>query len=111
MLTLRKVTTDALYIKIRYLFIYKRMLHLKEPDTFFAKINWLKLYDRNPLNEDGPCLIDYKFHCFHGEPTYIQIDRNRFQNHTLDFYDLEWNRLPFGLWFPPSKNTIPKPEP
>ncbi|WP_157472977.1 ATP-grasp fold amidoligase family protein [Eudoraea adriatica] len=213
---LRKITNDVLYIKVRFFITYKRFINLQKPKTFFAKINWLKLYDRNPrytrlvdkyevrkyieekigseylienigiykdpeeidfnslpnalvfkathgaawqiichdkseldinkskktmnkwlksnfymmwgehvykdvvpriiceellLNENEPCLIDYKFHCFHGKPTYIQIDRNRFQRHTLDFYDLEWNRLPFGLWFPPSKNTIPKPGP
>jgi len=213
---LRKITSDVLYIKVRYFITYKRFINLRKPNTFFAKINWLKLYDRNPWytnladkykvreyikerigseylnelygvydsteaidfrnlpnsfvmkathganwilfcsdkssfdiamakktmntwlksnfyemwgehvyknvspriicekllsNEYEPALIDYKFHCFHGKPTYIQIDRNRFQNHTLDFYDLEWNRLPFGLWFPPSKNNIPKPKP
>lgn len=211
---LRKCTNDVLYIRVRFFIVYHRCINLKNPDTFFAKINWLKLYDRNPgytplvdkyevrqyiaekigkeylnnllgvykhpdaidfnalpnsfilkathgaawniichdktkfdidnskktmnkwlksnfyelwgehvyknvaprlvceellINENEPSLIDYKFHCFNGVPKYIQIDRNRFQNHTLDFYDLEWNRLPFGLWFPKSKNTIPKP--
>lgn len=67
--------------------------------------------ERLLANSDEPALVDYKFHCFHGEPKYIQTDRNRFQSHTLDFYDLEWNRLPFGLWFPRSKNAIPKPKP
>ena len=216
LIVLRKCTSDEIYIRVRFLLQYNRLINLKKPDTFFAKINWLKLYDRNPFytqlvdkyevrqhikekigkeylipllgiyenveeinfnslpnsfvlkathgaawniichnksefdinkskkvmnswlksnfyelwgeyvyknvaprliceellsNENEPSLIDYKFHCFHGLPTYIQIDRNRFQNHTLDFYDLEWNRLPFGLWFPPSSKSIPKPEP
>jgi hypothetical protein len=193
---------------------YGRFINLKNPDTFFAKLNWLKLNDRNPrytqlvdkynvkkyiaekigaeylvpligvyqnvedidfdslpdafiikathgaawniictdkskldvdkakktlnkwlrsnfykmwgeypyrdvepkliceellFNENEPALIDYKFHCFHGIPKYIQTDRDRFHNHKLDFYDLEWNRLPFGLWFPRSENVIPKP--
>lgn len=61
-------------------------------------------------NENENALVDYKFHCFHGEPKHIQIDRNRFIDHTLNFYDLEWNRLPFGLWYPQSEEDLPKPE-
>lgn len=38
-------------------------------------------------------LKDYKFFCFSGEPTYIQIDKERFSGHTLDLYDMNWNRL------------------
>ena len=59
------------------------------------------------FNENA--LVDYKYHCFHGEPKHIQVDRNRFIDHTLNFYDLEWNRLNFGLWYPQSKENLSKP--
>lgn len=49
--------------------------------------------DRKSDFKEG--LIDYKFFCFDGEPKYCQVIRGRFSNETIDFYDLEWNHLPF----------------
>lgn len=61
-------------------------------------------------NENESALVDFKYHCFHGEPKHIQIDRDRFVDHTLNFYDLEWKRQPFGLWYPQSPKDLPKPQ-
>ena len=38
-------------------------------------------------------LTDYKFFCFNGEPKFIQIDRNRFTNHTRNFYTIDWKYI------------------
>lgn len=40
-------------------------------------------------------LSDYKFFCFSGEPTYCQVIRNRSIKESIDFYDMEWNHMPF----------------
>lgn len=40
-------------------------------------------------------LFDYKFYCFDGKPMYCQVIRDRFTNETIDFYDMDWNHLPF----------------
>lgn len=40
-------------------------------------------------------LIDYKFFCFNGEPKFCQVIKNRSTKETIDFYDTEWNLLPF----------------
>jgi hypothetical protein len=61
-------------------------------------------------NDNESALVDFKYHCFHGVPKHIQIDRDRFINHTLNFYDLEWKRQPFGLWYPQSPEDLPKPK-
>src|SRR5699024_7472361 len=34
---------------------------------------------------------DYKFFCFNGEPKLIQVDANRFANHSQSYYDIDWN--------------------
>lgn len=39
---------DKIYLQIYYRRIFGRKLNLKEPKTFNEKIQWLKLYDRNP---------------------------------------------------------------
>ena len=46
-------------------------------------------------------LRDYKFFCFNGKPTFMQLEvgRNTKQN-TRNFYDLEWKLLPFGKDLP-----------
>lgn len=52
------------------------------------------------FSEDGfKVPKDYKLFCFHGVPKMIQVDSNRFGEHTQNFYDLEWTRLPvtFGV--------------
>lgn len=38
-------------------------------------------------------LLDYKFFCFNGKPHFFKVDFDRFENHTANFYDLNWNLL------------------
>lgn len=45
-------------------------------------------------SEDGD-LRDYKFFCFNGEPKFLKVDFGRFVEHHANYYDLEWNLLPF----------------
>ena len=59
---------------------------------------------------EGCDLKDYKVFCFNGEPTYIQVDFDRFTNHKRDFFDTKWNMMDFGVLFPRAYNNIPVPE-
>ncbi len=54
-------------------------------------------------------LRDYKFFCFNGRPKYIQVDSDLLENHHIDFYDIEWNRLPIRCQYPNSDLIISKP--
>lgn len=38
---------------------------------------------------------DYKFWCFNGEAKYCQVIGSRRTNETIDFFDMEWNHMPF----------------
>lgn len=40
---------DAWYLKIRYKKLFQHPLNLRNPQRFTEKMQWLKLYDRNPL--------------------------------------------------------------
>lgn len=51
-------------------------------------------------------LIDYKFYCFNGEPIYCQVIRDRRSTETIDFYDKDWNHMPFVGLNPIVKNSI-----
>ncbi|WP_273401844.1 ATP-grasp fold amidoligase family protein [Traorella massiliensis] len=46
---LKKLIPDKLYLKLIYRKYMGKSLNLKNPKTFNEKIQWLKLYDRNPL--------------------------------------------------------------
>lgn len=41
--------SDAAYLRLYFFFFMKKPLRLKNPQTFNEKLQWLKLYDRNPL--------------------------------------------------------------
>jgi len=69
------------------------------------KLLWEELLENTP---DTP-LIDYKIHCFSGNPTFIQVDLDRFTKHTRNFYDLDWNLVPFTTLYPLGKRLIPRP--
>ena len=51
-------------------------------------------------------LPDYKFYCFDGDPTYCQVIRDRNTKETIDFYDTEWNHMPFVGLNPVAKNGL-----
>jgi len=47
---------------------------------------------------------DYKIHCFHGQPLYIQVDSDRFNDHKRTLYDIHWNEKTFAYKHPILKN-------
>jgi hypothetical protein len=51
-------------------------------------------------------LTDYKFYCFDGLPLYCQVIRDRRSKETIDFYDREWNSMPFVGLNPVAKNGL-----
>lgn len=48
-LGISKLIPDKLYIKIKYRASMDKKLNLKHPETYNEKLQWIKLYDRNPL--------------------------------------------------------------
>ena len=40
---------DSLYLRLMYRIILHKKLNLQNPQTFNEKLQWLKLYDRNPI--------------------------------------------------------------
>lgn len=40
---------DETYLKLRYRATFHRKLNLKKPKTYNEKLQWMKIYDRNPL--------------------------------------------------------------
>lgn len=56
-------------------------------------------------------LNDYKFFCFNGKVEFIEVDSDRFCNHTMDFFDKDWNLLQLHKGKYKNSSTVPmKPE-
>ena len=78
---------------------YKHVKHRIIAEQFMEE----KVVDNRPIETD---LVDYKFYCFHGEPKYCQVIRDRSTKETIDFYDMEWTHMPFCGLNPVAKNGL-----
>ena len=58
----------------------------------------------------GKLPMDYKFHCFHGNVEFIQLDVDRETDHKRNLYDADFNFLDIGMKFPRGENIYPKPQ-
>lgn len=211
----RHISNDRRYLQWEYFLGMKKILNLKTPLTFNEKIQWMKLYDRNPLyttlvdkatvkdyivevmgnddiiiptigiwdrfddinfeklpdsfvlktthdsggvivcpeklkldieaarkklekslahnyylehrewpykhvrpriiaekylvDESGTELKDYKFFCFNGEPKMLFIATDRPFDTRFDFFDIDFNHLPFTQGHPHAIKPIEKP--
>ena len=50
--TFPRLVSDETYIKTIYRYIFGKKLNLEQPETYNEKLQWLKLYDRNPKYAD-----------------------------------------------------------
>lgn len=64
------------------------------------------------LEDETGELRDYKFFCFNGHPRFMQLEVGRnTANNTRNFYDMDWNLMPFGKEIPHnSKLKVDKPK-
>ena len=60
-------------------------------------------------DESGNVPMDFKFFIIEGRPLVVQVDLGRFENHTRQFYSLEWRLLDFTLRYP--RNPVPLERP
>lgn len=61
------------------------------------------------VDDDNDTLTDYKFFCFHGEPRMMYISKDVSADPRTDFFDMEWNHLPFRLKDPNADVMPSKP--
>lgn len=82
---------DENYIRLKYKLWFKRSINLQNPKTFNEKLNWLKLYYRNPMY----CMLADKYWVKKwvasqvGEKYVVPC-----YGHWKRFEDIEFNKLP-----------------
>ena len=60
-------------------------------------------------NESGHLPEDYKVFCCYGKPFLIQVDLDRFTNHTRQLYSPKWELQNFCMGY--ERNNTPQPKP
>lgn len=84
--------------------MWKRIMKtwLKQ-DIYWSGREWVyknlkhRIIAEKYLEDETGELRDYKFFCFNGTPRFMQLEVGRFSGEsTRNFYDMEWNLLPFG---------------
>lgn len=60
----------------------------------------------------GNSICDYKFYCFNGIPKYLYVGQGLTVDHSLkiDFFDMDWNCMPFYRTDYDRLGLIPKPK-
>lgn len=90
---------------------YREKPYLNVPRKIIAeKFMAERNYSTSSIYSD---LTDYKFYCFNGAPKYCQVICDRRSNETIDFYDMDWNHMPFIGLNPHARNgltPVPKPQ-
>lgn len=61
-------------------------------------------------NAEQECLTDYKLFCFNGEPKIMYISKDKAENPTTDFFDMDFNHLNLRMKDPNSEKLPKKPE-
>ena len=94
--------------------IWKKIMKswLKQ-DIYWSGREWVyknlkhRLVVEKYLEDSSGGLLDYKFFCFNGEPRFMQLEVGRYTNYnTRNFYDMEWNLMPFGKELAHNPNII-----
>lgn len=63
-----------------------------------------------PLVFDNDNICDYKIFCNNGKPKLIQVDFDRYIDHTRKFYSPDWTEMPFSMLYPRSDRQLEKPQ-
>lgn len=59
--------------------------------------------------EAGANVHELKIYCFHGEPRFIQVVLDRFENRLECFYDPDWRRMAHRAPVPQLERDLPRP--
>lgn len=67
------------------------------------------LKDDATKGDEQDCLTDYKFFCFNGIPKIVYISKDKSENPTTDFFDMDYKHLPIRMKDPNSDILPEKP--
>ena len=87
----------------------KRNFYLLYREWPYKNIKPRIICEKYMVDESGTELKDYKFFCFNGDPKALFIATDRGVDTRFDFFDLDFNHLPFMQHYKNSVKEIKKP--
>ena len=90
----------------------KRKYYFEHREWPYKNIKPRIIAEKFMVDESGYDLKDYKIFCFNGEPKclFVASERHSESGMKMDFYDMDWNLMPFERKYPRSGIKIPKPK-
>lgn len=89
----------------------KKITRSLKRDYFFVGREWpyknirkCIFAEKYMVDAESNDLVDFKLFVFNGKAEYVQIDYDRFIDHHRNFYDLNWNYIPFTTCYPTDSN-------
>jgi len=91
---------------------FKRNYYFQWREWPYKNIKPRIICEKYMVDESGIELKDYKFMCFNGQVKclFVCLNRNSSNGLNVDFYDMDWNPMPFERHYSSSGTTIPKPK-
>lgn len=62
-----------------------------------------------PLIFGATNVEDFKIFCFNGDPRLVQVDIDRYTDHTRKFFDVNWNEQDFSILYPRATGDFARP--
>ena len=59
--------------------------------------------------QNGKPPMDYKFMCTNGNPLFVWVDTDRFDDHQRGIYSTDWDRLDVSIMYKKAKCDVPRP--
>lgn len=87
----------------------KRNYFLEHREYQYKDVKHRIIAEEYLVDESGFELKDYKFFCFNGEPKMLFIATDRPNDVRFDFFDINFNHLPFKQGHPLAEKIILKP--
>lgn len=85
--------------------------YTKFSESIYKNVKPRLIIEKYISETDSDSLIDYKFHCFNGQPKYVFVQKNKSEDITKCFYDLNWNKVLPEKFMPAFHNSdFKKPE-
>lgn len=88
----------------------KRNYFWKNREWVYKNVNPRIIAEKYMVDESGTELKDYKLFCFNGEPKTLFVATDRPHDTKFDFFDMEFNHLPFTNGHPNATKEIKRPE-
>lgn len=92
--------------------LLKRNYYYSSREWPYKNVKPRIICEKYMVDDSGVELKDYKFMCFNGEVKclFVCLNRNSPNGLNVDFYDLEWNPMPFERKYKNSGQKIEKPK-